>query len=397
LAPVLASIHGRLFDIEDRPLQNAEILALAEISAEEARRLQDLGCSQVSPGSLTVKATSNEHGNFAISGALPTSWHVYVFGDAHVGCWPPIVRLEPGEDKEVSPQLCMTYALSGTISDATTGTPIRGAQVLLGGDAASHMLEARIEDGVFSFPADTAGRYAIGEGIVVSRARDTDPLGVVASAPGYAAKLELVRGETFVDRQAGLDFALESEYRALVRVRDPAGQPVEGVQFWLDNYELFFAWRGWRTDASGRAVIGHLSPKRYRIGLRHDAFHSREVILEEGRPREVDLDAVLEPKSGIEAVIPDSLTPHWIFYGMLVGDRVTRRACLGGQEPLRSAIRHPRASTPTGNLSGLARGRGEEKALGNIPPRAQRRDDQGPLSHLRSHVHAADRASARNR
>jgi hypothetical protein len=294
--PPFASLHGLLLDPGDRPLAGARVLAIAQVAVEEAARLREIGFSAAAAGHFELETTSDDAGAFRLEEVFPTAFRLYVRSETAVGCWPPLVKLGPGEDHAVRPELCWAHALSGRIMDAAMGRPVHEAAVVLSGNEAGSILEAQADDGVFVFPADGTGRYDTGLGVVLSRGRDTDPLRVTATAPGYAAKTLLVRSEEFRDRRAQLDFALDPEWRAFVRVADASGRPVAGARVLLGGAHPLVRvfWPSRRTDAAGEMVLARLARQRYSLGVHCEGYRAAEATLEEERPRDTEVTVVLE-------------------------------------------------------------------------------------------------------
>jgi RNA polymerase sigma-70 factor (ECF subfamily) len=349
--PPRAGLRGVAKDEEGAVVVGATIHFFDNITKDDLARLQGLGYRAVAIGRIDLETTTDSSGGFHLDGLYP--------GRAHVGARTvssstegyPAVELEAGREGWQLLSLRHRRRLSGRVSDHD-GRTLPGAAVLIdtGNVAGREDLErvGQRDSDYVVFPTDAMGAFDTGPCL-----RSYPTVGgqnLLAWADGYAMSID---GQTRVGDapyHGLIDFVLVPEMPVVLRVSDPEGKPLGGVEVGLG-----YTWIPdplSTTDDTGRARMRHLESKKNSLRMIKEGFHTARVDVGPDGPREVAV--TLER---VKALDPE-LQP---------GAELTVR--FGYEEPF------PELSKPWGSLSleyqppngAIERGLGQDIALERKP------------------------------
>jgi len=225
-------------------------------------------------------------------------------GDRTHAC--PTRAFAAGERSELTLRLpdLARIAISGRVTDAATGRPVRGARVwTFEGDTAE---------------SDADGRYSIESAAFPSGG---SPARLSAAADGYAANvLALPRPAVDAARLDDVDVVLERAARVRGRVVDESGAAVAGAC--VNVHRRGYAPRGTVTDASGRFDVADASESDWALRVQppepYDEWRTsdRPLVVKGGGP---DLLITLERRAPgrarlvaevFDAATGEALDPH---------------------------------------------------------------------------------------
>jgi protocatechuate 3,4-dioxygenase beta subunit len=194
-----------------------------------------------------LTATSDRDGRFTIEGAGDAAYTLT--GDK--GKLHGELSLEVSEQMPVVAVLLVESAsVEGVVTEAVTGAPIEGAEVVLRGE----------EDGVVSAQTDATGHFSLQTGPGQFSLQVADERHLTTAAP-----LRVAEGQSLVH-----DVVLASGNAVGGVVLDGKGAPVEGAQVSVevgDNREGDGLSRGASTDAQGHFELGGLPDGAHLISV----------------------------------------------------------------------------------------------------------------------------------
>jgi hypothetical protein len=200
----------------------------------------------------------------------------------------PDRRQEP--QSRVVPEAKPTYVLTGAITDAETGEPIKGVQVQVVPDGGGR---------VYRVTTDSNGVYGL------DRVDKDGPHNVLLNAPDHITPAEWERPREILQLQTGgqvtRDYSLERGGKLVITAVDEKGRPVKGVNVYA-AYVSDDMGRGprrpSRSDANGVVTIGGLRLDTYLVMAAHPEFAlaGQKVALEE--PNQVK-SLMLDLKKGV--------------------------------------------------------------------------------------------------
>ncbi|MDQ7780066.1 MAG: carboxypeptidase-like regulatory domain-containing protein [Planctomycetota bacterium] len=262
-----ATLFGKVTRRSDgSPVAGAEVKVTGDAAGPRGERLYGRRVSE------TVKTGEDGYYLFDDVHAGPTA--VVVRADAAGLAWEEAaIELAESGRKELNFSLADGGAVSGLVSDASTGAPIAGVRVVVEREDRSHKTDtATDESGSYRFVGIIAGQVLI----------NTDAQGYLdGPSPGRHRKVTIVAG-----KETTVNFALKRDAEVSGCVTDEDGVPVAdaGVTIWGDTGTERWGSRR-QTDREGEYRFDDLAPGRARVTVRHQRYvekTSQEIELHEG-------------------------------------------------------------------------------------------------------------------
>ena len=255
--PLLAALHGRVWDDEGDFVAGARVLFVQELDTEDVTTLRADGYV-VDEETLRRETVSDEEGRYAIDGLLPNISGRFTLEKApFMQCNRMLVarpRLSK-EGREHNLVLCRRSRLFGQVTDPD-GRAISGANVLLNVNVVGHLTERNRHGYWVAFPSDELGRYDTGFEIPIHDSiPHASPLHVLVLADGFALERARVARVHFTDHEAQFDITLRRgrDVHLLVQDLDDAPVPEARVE-WGPSEHRFET----TTDSGGKAKLRDL-------------------------------------------------------------------------------------------------------------------------------------------
>lgn len=303
-------IRGRIIDLNNLPVANADIYLVESIQANAALFFDKWQSGQrFTPVASTF---SKEDGTFELGVArLGQTYELRILSKDHADGVVPNVKILAEDWYDAGDiRLGFGIPLRGNVTSGMTGGALEGATITLAaGDGMDRM---------YSIPGRESGRTATTDAKGFYEFAHIKPgyYSLEAVAEGHAQLLKS-RQNLEQGREHEINLELAAGLRLAGTVVDPEGQPVEGADVTVTSMSAKAVYnKSTRTDTAGRFEFIGVSDAPYKIRVKAGQYQPREVKPILGGNEDVRIP--LETKAAVRIQVTDANGRAVTRYRMLV-------------------------------------------------------------------------------